>query len=255
MEHDSEVLGEPGRVSVTRPAPFATFPHEPLHPGVVTCIDKNRDGGFYGPFDAHLLATQAAAFICSNSDANEGLLVQVFHRFLALAWEDYTAGASTKGDSKAQEEQSCWLCIRMTLPTDAWVVPRWHTDGRMFDCTCKEPKMPHSKYGFSILGPSTRVMAPDPAVSAVLETLSETGQPWDQNSPDPELAKRLAEYPEAEVKLGQVIRFSWGEHDSPVHSEPDSTGLHRVFVTVLLGSKDEIKDMCDMRDEVYGSWY
>ncbi|KAH7130899.1 hypothetical protein EDB81DRAFT_807663 [Dactylonectria macrodidyma] len=253
MGHERVILGESERASATRPAPLAIFPHEPLQPGIVSSIDKNRDGGFYGPFEAHLLATQAASLISSNSDANEELLTQALHRFLALAWEDYTGGVATT-NSKVQKAHSCWLCIRMTLPTDSWVVPRWHTDGRMFDCACSEPKLPHSKYAFTILGPSTRVMATNPAVNAVLETLSETGEPWDQNGPDPGLAKKLAEYPEDAVELGQIIRFSWGQHDSPVHSEPDSTGLHRVFVSLLFGSEEEIRSMCEIRDENYGSW-
>ncbi|KAK7397770.1 hypothetical protein QQX98_012862 [Neonectria punicea] len=254
MDHEPVILGEPGRASATRPAPLAIFPLESFHPGVVSSINKDAFGGFYGSFDARLLATQAAAFICSNSDANEEQLVQFLHRFLALAWEDCTAGASAKGNSIVQEAHSCWLCIRMTLPTDSWVVPRWHTDGRMFECACSEPQMPHSKYAVTILGPSTRVMATNPAVQAVLESLSDTGQPWDQNDPDPGLAKRLAEYPEAVVELGQVIRFSWGQDDSPVHSEPDSTGLHRVFVSLLFGSKAEIQKMCEVREEEYNSW-
>lgn len=253
MDHERVILGKPERASATQSAPLTIFPHEPLHPRVVSSIDKDRVGGFYGPFDTHRLATQAATFISSNSDANEELLAQVLHRFLALAWEDCTAGASTT-NSIVQKAHSCWLCIRMTLPTDSWVVPRWHTDGRMFDCTCSEPKIPHSKYAFTILGPSTRVMATNPAVSAVLETLSETGQPWNQNDPDPKLAEKLAEYPEAAVKLGQVIRFSWGQPDSPVHSEPDSTSLHRIFVSLLFGSEDEIRNICEIRDEEYSSW-
>lgn len=253
MAHEPGTVGGHERASATRPAPLAIFPHEPLHPGVVSSINKDLSGGFYGPFNSHLLATQAATFISSNSDANEELLAQVLRRFLALAWEDCTAGASTS-NSMVQEAHSCWLCIRMTLPTDAWAVPRWHTDGRMFDCTCSEPKIPHSKYAFTILGPSTRVMATNPAVQAVLESLSETGQPWNQNDPDPGLAKKLAEYPEAAVELGQVIRFSWGQRDSPVHSEPDSTGRHRVFISLLFGSEKEIRNMCEMRDEEYSSW-
>ncbi|KAH6867561.1 hypothetical protein B0T10DRAFT_502333 [Thelonectria olida] len=258
MQSKREVVGAdsaPGHASTTRPAPFAIFPHEPLPPRLLTRVDRNCDRGFYGPFDAQLLASQAAAYIHSSSDANEELLLQVMHKFLSLAQEDCMAEAAAAGSARPQATHSCWLCIRLGVPTDAWVVPRWHTDGRMFDCKCPEPKMPHSKYGFTILGPSTRVMEPNPAVTSILETGSETGRPWDQNSPDPELAKRLSEYPQATIELGQVIRFSWGQQDSPVHSEPDSTDLDRVFITILFGSEDEVRDMCDFREDEYGIWY
>jgi hypothetical protein len=249
---------ESERASAPRPAPFAVFPHKPSLSHPLTRVFENRSGGFYGRFDADALASQAAAFISSNSDGNEELLVQSMHNFLALAQKDCVALASTTEGSGVHVTHSCWLCIRMTLPTDdwfdEWFYPRWHTDGRMFDCTCPEPKVPHSKYAFTILGPSTRVMVPNPAVTAVLNMGSETGRAWDQNKPDPELAKKLAEYPEAAIETGQINRFSWNEHDSPVHSEPDSTKLHRVFVSVLFGREDELRDMCNIRDEEYGFW-
>jgi hypothetical protein len=258
MQSKREVVGADSalcQASTTRPAPFAILPHEPLTPRLVTRVDRDCDGGFYGPFDAQLLASQAAAYIHSSSDANKELLLQVIQKFLSLAQEDCMAEAAATGSPRPQATHSCWLCIRLRVPTDEWVVPRWHTDGRMFDCTCPEPKMPHSKYGFTILGPPTRVMEPNPAVTSILETGSETGRPWDENSPDPELAKRLSEYQQATIKPGQVIRFSWGQRDSPVHSEPDSSGLDRVFVTVLFGSEDELRDMCDFRENEYGIWY
>lgn len=240
-----------------RPVPFAIFPNDPIPPGLLlTRVGTDRSVGFFGPFDADLLAARAASFISSNSDANEPILAQVMNRFLNLAQDDYKAGipAVSEAEAEARSAPSCWLCIRMTLPTDDWVVPRWHTDGRMFDCVCPEPQMPHSKYAFTILGPSTRVMIPNPAVSALLETPSPTGRRWDQNEPDPELADRMAEYPEAAVQLGQAIRFSWGQRDSPVHSEPDSSDMHRIFVSILFGSEDEIRNMCDFRGTEYGLW-
>lgn len=125
----------------------------------------------------------------------------------------------------------------------------------MFNYTCSEPKLPHSKYVFTILGPTTRVMVPSPAVDTLLATPSPTGRRWNQNDPDPELAGRMAQYPEAAVELGQVIRFSWGQRDSPVHSESDSSGLHRVFISILFGSEDEMRDMCNFWGEEYGVWY
>lgn len=257
MQHEQSTISnddESGPASAPRPAPLVISPYEPLPPRLLTRIDQGRHVGIYGVFDADLLAAQAASFISSNSDANKELLVKVMYKFLACAQKDCLAGVSTVKEFKVRAVHSCWFDIRMTMPTDEWVVPRWHTDGRMFHCTCPEPQTPHSKYAFTILGPSTRAKMSNPLVNGVLQTLSETGRPWNQNSPDPELAARLAEYPEATVQLGQVIRFSWGEHDSPVHSEPDSTGLHRVFISILFGSEHEIRDMCDLRGEKYGPW-
>lgn len=50
----------------------------------------------------------------------------------------------------------------------------------------------------------------------------------------------------------QIIRFSWGQPDSPVHSEPDWSSSDRVFVSVLFGSEEELRVMCDFRGDKYG---
>ncbi|KAI0137457.1 hypothetical protein BJ170DRAFT_711601 [Xylariales sp. AK1849] len=209
--------------------PLAVLQHAPLATNIITGVDHNLSGGYYGPADVEALATHATAFICSNSNANALDLRQALQNFLALTLEDCAARLSFTEETKDQVTHSCWLCIRMTLPTDAWIVPRWHKDGRMFQCSCPEPKLPHSKYAFTILGPSTRVMTPSPQTTAILETPPGTGRRWNFNESDPGLAMILAQYPETKVKLGQTIRFSWGQQDSPIHSEPDSSCSDRVF--------------------------
>ncbi|KAH6654812.1 hypothetical protein BKA67DRAFT_566279 [Truncatella angustata] len=51
-------------------------------------------------------------------------------------------------------------CIRMRLATNAWVVLRWHTDGRMFQCSCPRPQLPHLKYAVTLLGPQRGLLHP-----------------------------------------------------------------------------------------------
>ena len=80
----------------SHPAPLAIFPHQPLPPGInLTRVTESQAVGFYGPFNARLLSERAAAFISSNSDANEELVAQVMDEFLTLAWEDATAATSS----------------------------------------------------------------------------------------------------------------------------------------------------------------
>ncbi|CAH0045955.1 unnamed protein product [Clonostachys solani] len=235
------------RVEPARPEPLRIFSPEPLPPNLITRVDKERSNGYYGAFDANLLATKAAELIA--------LLVEALSRLLTQAEADCVAEAvAGQKNASAQIAHSCWLCIRMTLPTDAWVVPRWHTDGRMFDCACPDSTAPHSKYAFSILGPSTRAILTNPGAHKILHSPSPSGRPWETNDPDPELAEALESYPQAAIEPGQMIRFSWAEEDSPIHSEPDSTNAHRVFVSILFGSESELRDMCDFREETYGAW-
>ncbi|KAF4625321.1 hypothetical protein G7Y89_g12843 [Cudoniella acicularis] len=233
--------------SISRPTPFVAFPHKPLPSNLLSSVAKKQCHGIFGPFDAGLLAKTAAVNISSNSDANPELVEEVMRDFLALAHQDCISH-----EGSTQVAHSCWLCIRMTLPTDDWAEPRWHQDGRMFNCSCPEPKLPHSKYAFTLLGPSTRVLEPSAYVDEVLASLRQSGQT--QHRSRSELATKLADCPEVDVQLGQFIRFSWGQIDSPMHSEPDSTGVHRVFISVLYGSEEEIRDMCRVREAEYGQW-
>ncbi|VUC25898.1 unnamed protein product [Clonostachys rosea] len=236
--------------------PLRVFTSEPLPSNLITRVNRNRSNGYYGAFDATILAPKAAELIATNSDAQQQPLVEVLKRLLARAEADCVAEAvAGEKNASAQLTQSCWLCIRMTLPTDEWVVPRWHTDGRMFDCTCPDSTAPHSKYAFTILGPPTRVMFTSPDAHKILKSPSPSGRRWNANDPDPELAKALESYPQAAIEPGQMIRFSWAQQDSPIHSEPDSTDMHRVFVSILFGTESELRDMCNFRGETYGEWY
>lgn len=65
------------------------------------------------------------------------------------------------------------------------------------------------------------------------------------------LAESYTSAPRVPIGEGEIVRFSWGRDDSPVHSEPDLVG-ERVFVSVLYGSEEEIRGMCEWREAKYG---
>lgn len=232
--------------------PLAIFQNKRLYDPSLTCVNCECAGGYYGPLDVDSLAASSAEFISANSDGDKATLSRIVGDFLTFATRDCTSAASRGGST-----HSCWLSIRMTLPTNAWAIPRWHTDGRMFSCTCPDQKQAmHSKYAVSLIGPATRVMSTSEAVSAIVKGPDEqTRRRWDTSRPNEALALKLRDYPEAEVDVGQIIRFSWGQFDSPVHSEPDVTDLHRVFISVLFAAEPEIRDMCRFRGTQYGKWF
>ncbi len=120
----------------------------------------------------------------------------------------------------------------------------------MFHCSCAGPgrRAPHAKYAVTLLGPSTRLLEPCAAVDDVFRALGDRGQ----NRSRLVLARDLAGFAEIPVRTGQIVCFSWGEDDSPVHSEPDSSSSDRIFLSVLFGSEDELRGMCRMRRKVYG---
>ncbi|KAK8103865.1 uncharacterized protein PG998_010898 [Apiospora kogelbergensis] len=271
--------------SSRKPVPLVIFPTELLSipttnttivepgpepidkPPLLTGITHDSVYSFYGLFDdeagtaaPHSLAMSAAVSIASTSDGNPDRLAGVLHRFLENAQRDCMTEAAPP--DQRQIIQACWLVVRMFKPSEEYEVPRWHRDGRMFPCSCstvktqeegEDKRLPHSKYAVTLLGPPTRVLKPHEAVDAALDRVRENrGLGYDESRERAELAEASRGCEEYEVRRGQVIRFSWGQGDSPVHSEPDFGGEDRVFVSVLFGSEEEIREMCRWRQETFG---
>ena len=118
----------------------------------------------------------------------------------------------------------------------------------MFPCSCGSPQTPHSKYAFCLLGPPTRVLLSSEAMNEAYDSVENAWRDEQRGT----LADRLSSFEQAQLLDGQIIRFSWGEHDSPVHAEPDCTDTDRVFVSLLFGNEDEIRKMCEWRSAEYG---
>lgn len=258
--------------SLQRPDPLAIFPtadrsHLQGLPSKLNSSDES-DYSFYGPFEKTRLAQSASEFIVSRSDASYQTIFDKMEDFLTVAVQDcYKIAAPA---DKSDIIHSCWLTIRAYPATDAFKQPRWHRDGRMFDCTCSKPKTPHSKYAFTFLGPSTLVLPPGAKVDKTFDAAERT---WTENNRE-SLEKGVKEGREARTRLleqersflaesmqkfdpvaldfNKIIRFSWGQSDSPIHSEPDFSATDRIFVSILFGSEKELREMCEFRDEKYG---
>jgi hypothetical protein len=228
-------------MELKRHEPLVIF-KEILPTNLLTSIEKENSCNFFGPFDIATISALAAEYVVANSDGDIHKIKEVLREFLTLASEDASADASKM--DRENLIHSCWLCIRMWHPGPEFVTPRWHQDGRMFTCTCEAKGVPHSKYAFVLKGPSTRLLASIPLVHEVVDNRSYTQQ---------EIAEKLVECEEILVQRGQVIRFSWGQDDSPVHSEPDCSFESRVFVSVLFGNENELRDMALIRESEYGT--
>lgn len=223
---------------------------------------------FYGPFEKTWLAQSASEFVASRSDASRQTIFHQMENFLTVAVQD-TYKIAAPAD-KSDIIHSCWLTIRAYSATDEFKQPRWHRDGRMFDCQCSEPKTPHYKYAFTFLGPSTLVL---PSGAEVDETFDAAERTWRENNREsleksvqegikaqirhleqerPFLAQSVQKFDPVALDFNKIIRFSWGQPDSPIHSEPDFSATDRIFVSLLFGSEEEIRDMCEFRNEKYG---
>lgn len=230
-------------------APFLLFAQQLADPGLIRKVRQSKTWSFYGAAD-HIdtLAHDASAFVASNSDGAADEVFGPLQEFIKLARHDCLLSFNNAG--------ALWLLVRMSPPSEEYVIPRWHRDGRMFTCSCSDVPgdkgaQVHSKYAVTLLGPATRVLEVDEMVDRALAAAGVDKNVMHRVDRE-KLADLFAGCGEVGINTGQAIRFSWGRDDSPIHSEPDWSGGDRVFVSVLFGSEDEIREMCAIRGEEYG---
>ncbi|KAK2931340.1 hypothetical protein FoTM2_008850 [Fusarium oxysporum f. sp. vasinfectum] len=210
----------------------------------ITSTKQESTLNYYGPVDASL-PTEASKFLARNTDAVEQELEPSIKAFLKTTQNDCSG--------LTEEKKACWLTIRITKPCTAFKIPRWHQDGPMFEYDQgREDVVRSNRMNMS----SPRSMK------------REARYYWWQNKTDgPEpsedemyeaddllresLGNAFKDTPRVQVGHGQVVRFSWGRDDSPVHSEPDLVS-DRVFMTVLYGSESELRTMSKWREAAYG---
>jgi len=222
----------------------------------ITSATRPSTFSYYGPVQSSLVS-EAAQFLASTTDADELEVTSTIASFIQATQNDCIG--------EAEEKAACWLTIRITKPNGAFKVPRWHQDGRMFSCDSGREDEVRSKYALSLLGPRTLMLHPDAQVFSTYQRREKEHYWWhgipgtaptaeDIEKADSSLRHWLAaEFKDtSRVRLGdgEVVRFSWGREDSPVHSEPDFV-CDRVFVSVLYGSEPELRRMCEWRSVEY----
>ncbi|KAF5597199.1 hypothetical protein FPANT_4145 [Fusarium pseudoanthophilum] len=215
---------------------------------------------YYGPVDGSL-ATEAAKFLACHTDAVEQELEPNVKAFLEITQTDCSG--------VAEEKNACWLTIRITKPCTAYKIPRWHQDVPMFEYDKGREDVVRSKYALTLLGPTTIMLQPDEHVFKTQHEAEARYYWWQNkaNGPEPSedemydaddllresLGIAFKDTPRVKVGHGQIVRFSWGRDNSPVHSEPDLVA-DRVFMTVLYGSDLELRTMSKWRGTPYGEY-
>src|ERR1700722_2063984 len=67
-------------------------------------------------------------------------------------------------------QNSCWLCIRLHMPSPDFDIPRWHSDGSYWTEELADGTlMPVYKYGTCLSGPSTLFLQHTPHIVEVLD--------------------------------------------------------------------------------------
>ncbi|KAH7391990.1 hypothetical protein DE146DRAFT_661374 [Phaeosphaeria sp. MPI-PUGE-AT-0046c] len=224
----------------------------------ITAVKQPDTLNYFGPVESSIIS-DAASFIAAHTDASEEPIMQTLRSFVEMSQEDCIGTA---------EQKACfWVTIRITQPTDYFKVPRWHQDGRMFECDTDMEGVPRSKYALTLLGPATLLLHQNQHIFEAVKYGEEkffwwrgTGKDVSEEQVDEAdeglrawLAEQFEKEEKVKVRNGEVIRFSWGNDESPVHSEPDlDVEGGRVFMTVLFGSEAELKRMSVFREAEWG---
>ncbi|KAA8569516.1 hypothetical protein EYC84_001140 [Monilinia fructicola] len=215
------------------PPPFALI--EPfLKCTKIKRIKQEVEYHFYGVVSPRVIASEAANFVSRNSSASKSSLKNIFEKFIAITSNDSQQNCRVN-------PEAVWFIVTMTKKSNRYAMPRWHRDGRMVDCTDASHTL-HCRYAAALVGPGTRVLQETELVTQTMRTYVGKRK---------ETSDALAREVPLTFTPGQIIRFSWGKEDSPVHSEPDLKE-ERVFTTVIYGSIDEIKDIVATRREKVG---
>ncbi|CEI61878.1 hypothetical protein FVEN_g2934 [Fusarium venenatum] len=240
------------------PSPCAvlTLPVEIPH---ITSTSEVLDLDYFGPVDDSI-SIEGSKFVARLTDGVENEVARIIKEFIVTTQNDCVGNA--------KEKRACWFTIRSTKPTDEFNIPRWHQDGPMYPYDKGREEVVRSKYALTLLGPPTLMLVPDEDAFATerqgiaqhfwwqeKDTHRPSAEEWDEA--DLKLRKWLEnefkETPRVQIEHGQIVRFSWGRDNSPLHSEPDII-CDRIFISVLYGSESELRRMCDWREGKYGKF-
>ncbi|KAM0151691.1 hypothetical protein ACHAQE_008398 [Botrytis cinerea] len=219
---------------VARPANFATLTPLLKTPRIRDVLCEGQHYHYYGITSPEVIAAEATKFISDNSRVFKWSVEKTLAKFLALTIQDSKSGCHVN-------PEAVWFVVRMTRKSEEFVIPRWHRDGRMIECTDTAHAL-HYRYATTLAGPITLVLEETEVVTQAMKR--HVGK-------RKETANALAAEKPLEIPRGQIIRFSWGQEDSPVHSEPDLVA-ERVFISCIYGSISEIKDITATRRQKIG---
>jgi hypothetical protein len=205
-------------------------------------VQSNSYSSYYGTLDPVLMVSEAAHFFVKNSDAKHRDIERTLADFIQITKANYLQEKPLKEISGTTPASiSAWLVIRMTVPTlEYTLMPRWHRDGLMYYSDTEGDV--NYKYAITLLGNPTKLLAKSDLVRDIVH-----GRHQKRRA---EYAEKLSSEPVIEATRGEIVKFSWGQKDSPVHSEPDMNS-DRVFVSILYGSEREMRNMCELMEEPY----
>jgi hypothetical protein len=140
-------------------------------------------------------------------------------------------------------KDASWVTVRISLPTSAFDIPRWHPDGGYFRTEVKTYKLVATLRGDQTLFGKVA----DQEAYRQLEEAERENRTRNQDDPDAleaedmRIRKELAHIiePINAPHTGEATVYLVGDEDAVIHSEPPIREP-RIFVSVLPGSREQI---------------
>lgn len=181
-------------------------------------IDSSQQYDHFGNLD--LLQDELSAFLRSIGNNDEHLIqkiTQIIHEVASNV-------------NKASHKETAWVCVRASIPNQAFDVPRWHWDGYYYS--------PYSGFAFKF----ATVLKGNPTLFYQLTPdLRET---FELHFDDREFLSNLLDRNLIEsLRPGEGAFFLVGDRESAAaHSEPKMDS-ERLFFSVLPGNENEISEL------------
>ena len=130
------------------------------------------------------------------------------------------------------DKESAWTMVRVSLPNNAFTIPRWHPDGSYFNTTEKQYKLVYTLKGVATLfGMAKNRVA--------FEALMASDPQQHDLAVRSRLDNEIVRISTRSVGYGMIFRV--GDEAAVIHSEPDIT-KPRLFISVVPGSSTQIEE-------------
>lgn len=227
-------------------SPLYVYPLDPNWESPFSSVHKTTFATFFGAVSAFKSDFLAIGDFCAqHSTFSPKSLQNAISGFISLTHSDCLG--------TVEQKKSCYVTVWLwKAQPDGFGTPAWHRDGPLYPMRVGQMPFPRSKYAITLLGQPTRVLVNTPQVIEV------ANKAYDGTDGDPPYDKMVELFDAAgfgtaaceDVQTGQVVRFTWGEANSPVHAEPIITA-DRVFMSVVYGTEEEIKALAEWQEGKY----
>jgi hypothetical protein len=212
--------------------PFSNLGPIPHLPRITTLRGQEGQYGghanytYSGALRSALLVQEMSNFICQNSDGRLSDVQRAIKEFIDISTADYLVKGNEAGETAAMSK-SIYVLLRINKLGHLALL--WHTDGQLY-CPEKSGDV-NSFYCTTLLGNPTKV-----------NRVPANGKGTATYYPDAATRHILDTGPLQTVELGDIIRFTFAQPDSPLHAA-GNTDKDRIFLLIAYGSSNEIRSL------------